>query len=294
MIRHDSELWRRAAAFGARRGPAWFVRHSPPLIGVAWWAALPQARRAVEANLARVRGHTGRVRDALDAARTFATFAGCLAETLAAGSPNDAPVQTWLEGEEHLRDALADGHGVVLATSHTAGWEATGGALTEGLGVEVVIAMQRERDDAARALHDGAREATGVRVVHVGADPLEALPLLRHLKAGGAVALQIDRVPPRMRTRKARAFGVEIGVPEGPLRLSQLAGAPVVPVFSARRGYRRYTVRAERPVRVPRGATAAELDAAAQQLAGALERFVREHPTQWFVFEPLTGAAAGP
>ncbi len=294
MVRPDSHFWRRAAAFGARRGPAWFLRYSPPVIGVLWCAALPHARHTVEKNLVRVRGDRGKFRNALDAARTFATFAGCLAETLATGSPNERPIHSILEGDENFRDALADGHGMVIATSHSAGWEATWGSLTGGLGVEVVVAMARERDAGARELHDRAREARGVRVVHVGADPLEALPLLSHLKTGGAVALQIDRAAPGMRMRKVELFGGPAVIPEGPLRLAQLSGAPIVPVFSERVGYRRYLVRAETPVRVPRRASPEELGHAAQSVADAFEKFVRAHPTQWLSFEPLTAEGAGP
>jgi KDO2-lipid IV(A) lauroyltransferase len=293
-VRHDSGFWRRAAAFGARRGPHWFLRYSPPVIGVLWCAALPRARHAVEANLVRVRGDRGKVRNTLDAARTFATFAGCLAETLAVGSPNEIQVHSVLEGEENFRDALADGHGMVIATLHTAGWEATGSSLTEGLGVEVVVAMQRERDAAARALQDEAREARGVHVVHVGADPLEALPLLSHLKKGGAVALQIDRPVHGMRMQNVTLFDAPSQIPEGPLRLAQLSGAPIVPVFSARVGYRRYFVVAEKPVRVTRRASDGEIAKAAQSLANAFESFVRAHPTQWLTFEPLTAEAPTP
>ncbi len=259
-----------------------------------WCAALPKARHAVEENLVRVRGDRGKIRNAIDAARTFATFAGCLAETLAAGSPNDAQVHSVLEGEENFRDALADGHGMVIATSHMAGWEATGSSLTEGLGIEVVVAMQRERDAAARELHDRAREARGVRIVHVGADPLEALPLLSHLKKGGAVALQIDRPVPGMRMQDVTLFDAPARIPEGPFRLAQISGAPIVPVFSARAGYRRYFVVAEKPLRVARRSSEAEIAKAAQALANAFETFVRAHPTQWLAFEPLTGEAKAP
>lgn len=255
---------------------------------------MPDARHAVEKNLVRVRGERGKLRNAFDAARTFATFAGCLAETLATGSANERPIHSILEGETNFHDALADGHGMILATSHTAGWEATGSSLTEGLGVEVVVAMQRERDAAARELHDRAREARGVRVVHVGADPLEALPLLSHLKTGGAVALQIDRAVPGMRMRDVELFGGPAVIPEGPLRLAQLSGAPIVAVFSARLGHRRYFVRAFPPVRIPRRATSEELAFGARALAKSFESFVRVHPTQWLNFEPLTANGAEP
>ncbi len=122
-------------------------------------------------------------------------------------------------------------------------------------------------------------------VAHVGDDPLEALPLLRHLRGGGAVALQIDRAPPGVRTRAVRMFGGPAVVPEGPLRLAALTGAPIVPIFCARVGYRRYVVTAGASLTLARGAGDAELDAAAQHLADAMQDFVRAHPTDWFAFD---------
>jgi KDO2-lipid IV(A) lauroyltransferase len=79
-------------------------------------------------------------------------------------------------------------------------------------------------------------------------------------------------------------FGSSARIPEGPLRLAALTGAPLVPVFAARSGHRRYAVHLEPPIRVPRATSAAVLDAAAQSLATSLERFVRAQPTQWFHF----------
>jgi lauroyl/myristoyl acyltransferase len=123
-----------------------------------------------------------------------------------------------------------------------------------------------------------------LRVAHVGADPLSALPLVKHLRDGGVVALQIDRAPRGVRTRAVRLFDQPGTVPEGPLRLAILTGAPIVPVFVARTGHRRYEVVASAPIRLERSSGTDVLDAAAQELASRLESFVRAHPTQWFHF----------
>jgi phosphatidylinositol dimannoside acyltransferase len=73
-------------------------------------------------------------------------------------------------------------------------------------------------------------------------------------------------------------------MPEGPLRLAQVSGAPILPVFCARVGYRKYVVELYESRLVPRRATEADLDAVAQYLAGCLADFLRSHPTQWFHF----------
>jgi lauroyl/myristoyl acyltransferase len=79
-------------------------------------------------------------------------------------------------------------------------------------------------------------------------------------------------------------FGQRGRVPEGPIRLAVLTGAPILPVFAARQGRRRYEVIVGSPIRMPRSASEAELDATAQRLADSLASFVRTRPTHWFHF----------
>ena len=276
----DGYFWRNLARFGAR-GPEWFARFAPPLVGVAVCALAPTHRRAIVRNLQRVRGQRGSIRDACDAARTFATYASCLTEVLGgAGRASEALV--W--GELHVDDALADGRGVVFATAHTAGWEAVGPILLRDRGLQILVAAARERDPAARVIQDEARRAQGLLLTYVGDDPLSGLPLLRHLRRGGVVALQIDRVPVGARGRRVRMFGADAQLPEGPLRLASITGAPILPIFTARTGHRRYEVVAHAPVRLGRHASNAELDAAAQVIADGLHQFLLAHPTQWFHF----------
>jgi len=247
-------------------------------------ALAPGPRRAIGESLRRVRGARGAARDAVDVARTFATYASCLTEILGAGSPRGRLPRGVVWGELHLRDALAGGKGIIVVTAHTAGWETVGPLLSRDHGLRIMIAVQAERDPQARRIQDAAREAHGLLVTHVGDDPLSALPLVRHLRQAGLVALQIDRAPPGIRTRAVRMFDRDARMPEGPLRLAALTGAPVLPVFAARTGHRSYRVEVCAPVRLPRRATEVQLDAAAQRLAQDLETFVRARPTQWFHF----------
>jgi phosphatidylinositol dimannoside acyltransferase len=279
----DGELWRRLARWGSS-GPEWFVRVSPPIVGAVTCAFAVERRRAVLANLRRVRGRRGALRDRADVVRTFASYASCLAEVLGADRVRRRVSQAVVSGEPNLFDALADGRGVIFATAHTAGWETVGPLLSRNRGLRLMIAEQAERDPRARAIQDRARQAHGVRVAHVGDDPLAALPLARHLRDGGVVALQIDRSPAHQRARAVTLFGVPARIPEGPLRLAAVTGAPVLPLFAARTGHRRYALHVEPPLRISRSAGDAELDRGAQILASALERFVRARPTQWFHF----------
>jgi KDO2-lipid IV(A) lauroyltransferase len=279
----DGAFWRELARWGAR-GPEWFVRSSPPVLGLAACAIASEPRKQVLRNLRLTRGEVGALRDSLDVVRTFAAYASCLAEILGAGSVRGRLPRAVVWGEPFIQDAMADGRGVLLATAHTAGWETVGPLLARDHALSVMIVEHAERDLSARDIQDAARRAHGLLVAHTGEDPLSALPLARHLRRGGVVALQMDRVPRQVRSREVTMFGSTARVPEGPLRLAMLTGAPLVPVFAARKGYRRYEIVAYAPIRIARDAAPAELDAAAQELADAMQRFLAAHPTQWFHF----------
>jgi len=283
---HEALFWRRLAHWGASRGPEWWVRYSPPAFGWAAAALVPSARRAVVRNLHRIRGPAPITTDARQVLATFSNYASCLAEVLsndASGGPR-LPETTTLH-EEHVDRAMACGRGVIMVTAHTAGWESVGPALARDRDLRVMIVMQAEADERARSLHDEARKRAGITIAHVGDDPLAALPLLKHLRSpGGVVALQLDRFAPGMRTRDVDLLGQKARIPEGPLRLAQVSGAPILPVFCARIGFRRYVIELHESRMVPRHASEAELDAVAQHLADSMGAFLRKHPTQWFHF----------
>ncbi len=288
---HDALFWRKLARLGAQRGPEWWVRYTPPFFGLAAAALVPTARKQVLENLRRIRGGRLPVRDALDTARTFVTYAGCLAEALSTGSKNGRAPAAEFIGHHHFEEARRGTGGVILVTIHSGGWEIVGPLFRQFSGRGIVMVMEAERDDQARRLHDETRHAAGLDIVHVGRDPLASLEILRRLRGGAAVALQLDRAPPGIRAREVSLLGAPARIPEGPLRLAELSGAPIVPVYCARIGYRRYRIEACPLVRVRKRATDAELDDAAQRIADGMTSFLRRHPTQWFHFEAPRGEA---
>jgi len=280
-VDHETLFWRRAARWGATRGPWWFVRLAPPVIGWTAAACLPEARRSVRESLQRVRGEAGPGRDARDVLATFATYAATLTDALASDT---SPSRVTVQGRGYFEEARRPGRGVVVVTAHTAGWDVVGPRLASKYGLEVALVKSAERDARADRFHDATRRRAGVAIAHVG-DPLVALPLVRRLREGGVVALQLDRALPGMRTRRVPLLGAEGAIPDGPFRLAQMSGAPLVPLFCERRGHRDYVVHVYPPRTLARRATEAEIDDAARHVAASMSDFLRGHPTQWFHFE---------
>lgn len=223
-------------------------------------------------------------RETLQIAQTFATFGSCLTETLARGSKNEMALDGTFDGAHHMHQAIARGKGVLLLTMHTAGWELATPLFADATNVEVMVVMEGERSLRAQAIQDHARSSSGATFLRVGADPLSALPIIRHLEKKGAVAMQIDRPPPSGRTVSVELLGRPHEIPEGALRIAQLSGAALLPVFSARLGSHRYYLQTYPALSLSRRASKEELASVAQELADVMGDFLRRFPTQWFHF----------
>lgn len=291
-LRFDSAFWRRVMRAGVEKGPEAFVRYSPPLWGLGFWAALPRARRIVRDNLRRVLGPRPPAQEAREVAAVFANYASCLTEAMLLDGRR-YEMASLPRGVERYQACASEGRGVIIVTAHTAGWEFAGPVMRGVHPGEVWVVMQRERDEHARAIQDRARERAGVKVAHIGESAFDALPLLHALRKNAVVAMQLDRVPPGMRSRTARLPGGTWRIPEGPLTLAAVSGAPILPIFTRRIGFMQYEAEVAEPIRIARRPTEVELDEAAQAMANAMHDFIQRHPTQWFHFVEEPQGAGG-
>jgi KDO2-lipid IV(A) lauroyltransferase len=260
------------------------IEHSPKLFGTAFALALPETRSQVLRNLRRIKGQRGFFKEQRDVVETFTSYAACLAESLGIERSDAQDTELVVHGEAHLKAALASAHGVILVTAHIGPWDCAARLLAKNFAADVVIVMLAEPDAQARKIHDSVRERTGVRVMHIGDHPLDALPLLRHVRSGGVLAIQLDRAAPGGRFLDVELFGGAERIPEGPFRLAALSGAPVVPIFAHRVGYFRYEFSIEAPIWVARAATQPDLEVAAAAAARSMQAFISRHPTEWFHF----------
>ena len=88
-----------------------------------------------------------------------------------------------------------------------------------------------------------------------------------------------------------RLFGSWTTLPAGPAVLAARTGAHIVPVAVRREAAGRFIVTYEEPFTVP-SASPADLAAATQRIADALERTIAQAPAEWYSFKPLWPATA--
>ncbi|MGH7819434.1 MAG: lysophospholipid acyltransferase family protein [Candidatus Binatia bacterium] len=289
-LRFDGLFWRRLARLGSVYGPEWWKRYSPPFFAAAIFAVAHRNRRGAAACQARILGvDASSPRAYLAAFRMFRTFAHCMTETMEFYGPSPRPFRIAEPPRNGVAEALGRGHGVILATAHVGNWDISARAL-QATGRPVNIVMAREPNETTQEYARRTREQVGVTVILSDSSVFSAFNMIRALRRNEILAIQLDRPatgPTSPAGIRAVPFlGDEAPFLEGPFHLARLSGAPVIPVFTLRRGVRHYEIVLGEPRYVSRDA-AGDAGQALREAVALLERTVRANSDQWFQFAPL-------
>jgi Kdo2-lipid IVA lauroyltransferase/acyltransferase len=186
---------------------------------------------------------------------------------------------TEVVGLEGLQRGLAKGRGAIVVTGHLGNWEIGGAALAvRGVPVDAVALVQANRLFDRDLVETRAR--LGVRVITRGAAPKEVLRTLAGRRVAALVADQ--------NARGAGVFVDFFGHPastfRGPALFSLRTGAPLFLGVALRtsRHPQRYRIVLEEVAIEPSGDLEADVLALTVAHVGALERWVRRAPDQYF------------
>ena len=191
------------------------------------------------------------------------------------------------DGENHLREAVAEGRGVLLLTAHLGNWEAAG-ALLSRLNVPINVTGFDREAAAVRELLNRASKAT-FRLLPLTGSPTDAIPLVAAMRRGEVVAMLGDR-PYGSPSAEVPFLGGTAAFPIGAYMLAAIAGAPLVPVFSLSEPGGRYHFFGfppQRPRLPPHDQRDAYLRDCAARFAADLEAILRRDPLQWYNFFPF-------
>ena len=237
--------------------------------GIGWLAFLlsPTYRRRFLANAAQAGYAFAQVRPAVAQAGRLVT------ETprLWFGAPADV---LW-DGLEFIEALRAEGRGIVFLTPHLGCFEVTAQAYAQRFGA-ITVLYRPPRKEWLRDLVGSARERANL---HAAPTTLSGVrQMLRALKAGDAVGLLPDQVPPQGLGVWAPFFGREAYTMTLPSRLVQQTGAAILLAWGERlpRGGG-YCVH----VRPWQGELAPDPQASAAQVNAQMEQLVRAGPTQY-------------
>lgn len=251
------------------------------VIAAGCWRALPGRRRALLTNLRFTAPGRSLEEQRTLARRTFRHLAVCTVDFLRLPSLSDETVLglVEVEGLEHLEAARARGRGVLFVSPHLGNFE-LGGRYLAARGLRVAGYAEEPRERWLRTVYRRRRQVMGVTVLPLGQDARAAV---RHLKAGGLLALFADRAI-GTRAHDVGFCGGRRPLPAGPAVLARLTGAAVLPscLVLTPGGPRRYVWQIEPPIGL---APDCDDAVATQIIADRLSELVRRHPAQWFVFD---------
>jgi predicted LPLAT superfamily acyltransferase len=223
--------------------------------------------------------------------RQFHSYAATFAERIEFA--REKGVTTSTQGRENLVESARRGGGGIILMSHLGSFEIAAHAFRE-LKLRLLLLMgEKEAKQVAR----DQREAMKARGIHIqvaapGEDFLfGGVEAIKFVREGGFVSVAGDLVWTEQRSRlPVSLFGHEVGLSAGPHLLALVSNAPLFTMFTFRveKGKHLIIMGPPREVKASsRSERNVALQASAQAYADALEEMVRQHPFQWYIFEPF-------
>lgn len=251
--------------------PLWLLHGLGWVLGWLAYLGSPVYRARMQANAAQAGQGAPVVRAAVAAAGQLVTELPRLWFGAA------VPV-AW-HGSEWIDTAHRQGRGIVFLTPHLGCFEVTAQGYAMRYGAQrgpITVLYRPARKRWLRALVDSARSRPGLASAPTTLAGVKQM--LKALKAGQAVGLLPDQVPPAGLGVWAPFFGRDAYTMTLSARLAQQTGAQVLLAWGERlgrgRGYRVHV----RPLATP---LASDASTAAAQINTAMEQLIQECPQQY-------------
>jgi KDO2-lipid IV(A) lauroyltransferase len=189
-----------------------------------------------------------------------------------------------IHGMEHLENAMKQGKGLIAGSAHFGAWDIFIHLAAIHLNAHVVVPNERLEPEKLFQFILDLRNSQGIEMV-----PLDVAPraLIKALRAGQIAGLAFDR--DITKTGPVVDFiGKPAQMPDGAIQLALKFGAPVIIAFSVRCPDNRSQVFIEPPLEFAKtGDTARDTREGVQRLANIMEKYIRQYPDQWLMFQKI-------
>jgi len=243
----------------------------------------PSARAASTKYLRKV---LGREPGLAEAFRHCHTFAATLLDRVFLFNDQYARFDVRVNGEDILRDTMADGRGCFLMGAHMGSFEIIRALGRLNTQARISLVMYAENARKFNSVLAAVNPKLALQVIELGkVDSM--LKVERALERGEIVGMLGDRTFRDEGTAAFRFLGEAAHFPTGPFRVAAMLQRPLVLMFGLYRGGNRYDIHFERLVdawpasRVERKRTVAE---APREYVARLEHHCRDAPYNWYNF----------
>ena len=192
--------------------------------------------------------------------------------------------QVELHGHKHLLTARRNGRGAIILTAHLGNWEA-GAVLLHRLRFPVTAVARPHQDPRLNRFFTEQRHRCGVTSIPLG--HAAVAQCLASLRTGELVGMlgDLDFLGNGVR---ASCCGMSLLLPRGPATISLRAQVPIVPTFLTRIAPWRFLLSFEPPIWPESHSTPrSSVELMTRAYAAVLERYIRQFPDQWLVFQPI-------
>jgi len=259
----------------------------------AWYFVFKPSRRRLSLELYRaVYPERGKRDHLVMAWRQYQSFTTLFVDRMRFVQGRDVPCR--VEGREHLDNVLSSGKGAILLMSHVGNWEMASHVLGRE-GVRLMLFMGERQGDQIEKVQKNDLERQNIKIVKVaagGGSPMDGVAALNFLRQGGLVSMAGDLQWAGERKVDATLFGRRVQLPAAPHALALVSGAPVLVFFAFRLKGGGYRVKMFPPHLVQAQDRSMREDAlrnSVENYASILEEAIRQHPEQWYTFEPFLG-----
>ena len=276
------------ALFSVARSAPWALDLIRPVAVWGTFLASVRVRRAVRGNsrnIFGVRSRRAEMRFVRSVIRHFFDFVADVGQSQRLSAEELRAKIERVDGrDEYLRQRPRH-RGVIILTAHLGSFEIGLAALAE---VEPVIHVVFKRDalDGFELIRKGLRERLGIREAPIDDGWDTWIGLRDALKADEVVVLQGDRAMAGQKAEAVPFFKGRLRLPTGPVRLAQLTGSPIVPVFVVRTNGGRCRLSVEEPIYVDVNEPRIDgIDPALLRIGKVMEKYIGAYPEQWLILD---------
>jgi len=186
-------------------------------------------------------------------------------------------------GYDNIKDALARGKGAILLTVHMGNWE-LGGIVLSKLGHPVNVVYFPDGSSTVEENRTRERLMRGVKEIRLDPDRISPLAMMRALDKNELVALQGDKMFHDSGV-KVPFFGVPAYFPKGPVLLSMMTGAPILPSFIVMDKNAKYNIIVDEPIYpVKTGGREKDIEENLKKVVKVFEKYIGVYYEQWYSF----------
>jgi lauroyl/myristoyl acyltransferase len=207
---------------------------------------------------------------------------------------NEDEIEFTKQGWEYLDEAVEKKTGAIVVMSHIGNWELAAQMLSRK-GLPIMLYLGAKHKEQIERMQKETLAKSGIKIVATSdkeSSPFALLEGISFLREGGIVFITGDRLWGNQRAIMVNFLGHQTQLPDTPHLFALMSGAPLMTFFVYQDAVGKYQIKVSRgrkvfaATRVDRKKAVLE---SAQAYADEVMQMAREHPGQWYHFEPFLG-----